>query len=142
MSKPSVHDCRLIALPRIYDPGGNITPIHGCGEVPFDIERVFYLYDIPGGESRGAHAHKSCHQLIVAAAGAFDVLLDDGTEQRVVTLNRPYYGLHVLPGIWASQQDFSSSSICLVLASESYDEGDYIRDYEAYKEYRDIKKLF
>ena len=99
-------------------------------DLPFEIRRVFYLYDIPGGESRGAHAHKVCHQLIVAAAGAFDVFLDDGREQRVVTLNRPYYGLHVLPGIWASQREFSSSSICLVLASELYDENDYIRDYD------------
>ena len=103
MTRPSVHDCELMELPRIYDPGGNITPLH---------------------------AHKVCHQLIVAAAGAFDVFLDDGREQRVVTLNRPYYGLHVLPGIWASQREFSSSSICLVLASELYDENDYIRDYD------------
>ena len=130
MTRPSVHDCELMELPRIYDPGGNITPLHGGEDLPFEIRRVFYLYDIPGGESRGAHAHKVCHQLIVAAAGAFDVFLDDGREQRVVTLNRPYYGLHVLPGIWASQREFSSSSICLVLASELYDENDYIRDYE------------
>ncbi len=133
--KPSVHDCRLLELPRIYDPGGNITPIHGSIDIPFDIRRVFYLYDIPGGESRGAHAHKRCHQLIVAAAGAFEVLLDDGIEQRVVTLNRPYFGLHIPPGIWASQREFSSSSICLVLASEEYDEDDYIRDYEVYNTY-------
>ena len=118
MTRPSIHDCELMELPRIYDPGGNITPLHGGEDLPFEIRRVFYLYDIPGGESRGAHAHKVCHQLIVAAAGAFDVFLDDGREQRVVTLNRPYYGLHVLPGIWASQREFSSSSICLVLASE------------------------
>ena len=126
MTRPSIHDCELMELPRIYDPGGNITPLHGGEDLPFEIRRVFYLYDIPGGESRGAHAHKVCHQLIVAAAGAFDV----GREQRVVTLNRPYYGLHVLPGIWASQREFSSSSICLVLASELYDENDYIRDYD------------
>ena len=114
MTRPSVHDCELMELPRIYDPGGNITPLHGGEDLPFEIRRVFYLYDIPGGESRGAHAH----------------FLDDGREQRVVTLNRPYYGLHVLPGIWASQREFSSSSICLVLASELYDENDYIRDYD------------
>ena len=130
MTRLSVHDCELMELPRIYDPGGNITPLHGGEDLPFEIRRVFYLYDIPGGESRGAHAHKVCHQLIVAAAGAFDVFLDDGREQRVVTLNRPYYGLHVLPGIWASQREFSSSSICLVLASELYDENDYIRAYD------------
>ena len=130
MTRPSVHDCELMELPRIYDPGGNITPLHGGEDLPFEIRRVFYNYDNPGGEYRGAHAHKVCHQLIVAAAGAFDVFLDDGREQRVVTLNRPYYGLHVLPGIWASQREFSSSSICLVLASELYDENDYIRDYD------------
>lgn len=130
MTRPSIHDCELMELPRIYDPGGNITPLHGGEDLPFEIRRVFSLSDIPGGESRGAHAHKVCHQLIVAAAGAFDVFLDDGREQRVVTLNRPYYGLHVLPGIWASQREFSSSSICLVLASELYDENDYIRDYD------------
>ncbi len=130
MTRPSVHDCELMTLPRIYDPGGNITPLHGGGELPFEIKRIFYLYDIPGGESRGAHAHKACHQLIVAA-----VFLDDGREQRVVTLNRPYYGLHVPPGIWAAQREFSSSSICLVLASDLYDEDDYIRDYDAFIQY-------
>lgn len=137
MKRPSVHDCQLLELPRIYDRGGNITPLHGSGELPFDIKRVFYLYDIPGGESRGAHAHKACHQLIVAAGGAFEVFLDDGREKRVVTLNRPYYGLHVLPGIWSAEQAFSSGSICLVLASDFYDETDYIRDYDDYLKYID-----
>lgn len=137
MKRPSVHDCQLLELPRIYDRGGNITPLHGGGELPFDIKRVFYLYDIPGGESRGAHAHKACHQLIVAASGAFEVFLDDGREKRVVTLNRPYYGLHVLPGIWSAEQAFSSGSICLVLASDFYDETDYIRDYDDYLKYID-----
>ena len=137
MKRPSVHDCQLLELPRIYDRGGDITPLHGGGELPFDIKRVFYLYDIPGGESRGAHAHKACHQLIVAAGGAFEVFLDDGREKRVVTLNRPYYGLHVLPGIWSAEQAFSSGSICLVLASDFYDETDYIRDYDDYLKYID-----
>ena len=137
MKRPSVHDCQVLELPRIYDRGGNITPLHGGGELPFDIKRVFYLYDIPGGESRGAHAHKACHQLIVAASGAFEVFLDDGREKRVVTLNRPYYGLHVLPGIWSAEQAFSSGSICLVLASDFYDETDYIRDYDDYLKYID-----
>lgn len=137
MKRPSVHDCQFLELPRIYDRGGNITPLHGGGELPFDIKRVFYLYDIPGGESRGAHAHKACHQLIVAAGGAFEVFLDDGREKRVVTLNRPYYGLHVLPGIWSAEQAFSSGSICLVLASDFYDETDYIRDYDDYLKYID-----
>ena len=130
MTRPSIHDCELMELPRIYDPGGNITPLHGGEDLPFEIRRGFYLYDIPRGESPGAHAHKLCHQLIVAAAGAVGVFVAAGGAQRVVTLNRPYYGLHVLPGIWASQREFSSSSICLVLASERYDENDYIRDYD------------
>lgn len=129
---PSVFDCQLIQLPKIADRRGNITPIEGAITLPFDIKRVFYTYDIPGGEARGAHAHKACHQLIVAASGAFDVILDDGEQRRVVSLNRPYYGLHIPPGIWASEANFSSGSICLVLASETYQEEDYIRDYQKF----------
>lgn len=132
MTAASVFDCSLLTLPRIADRAGNITPIHPHVNIPFDIRRVFYSYDIPGGESRGAHAHRSCHQLIVAASGSFDVVLDDGTTRRTVTLNRPYTGLHVPPGIWAAEQSFSSGSICLVLASEPFDEADYIRDYETF----------
>jgi hypothetical protein len=101
-------------------------------EVPFDIRRIFYLYDIPGGESRGAHAHKECHQFIIAVSGCFEVLMDDGRTKRQVMLNRPYYGLHVPPTIWTSEINFSSGSICLVLASEVFDEGDYIRDYHSF----------
>jgi uncharacterized RmlC-like cupin family protein len=100
--------------------------------VPFDIKRAFYIYDIPGGESRGAHAHKRCHQLIIAASGSFDVVLDNGHEQATVTLNRPYQGLHVPPGIWCHEAGFSSGSVCLVLTSEPFDEADYIRDYDEY----------
>lgn len=117
---------------------GNITPVEGCKDLPFDVKRVFYSYDIPGGESRGAHAHKECHQLLVAASGAFEVLLDDGLNKRTVLLNRPYYGLHVPPGIWAAEQGFSSGSICLVLASHGYDAGDYIRDYQEFLKYRNL----
>ena len=129
---PSVFDCQIIQLPKITDRRGNITPIEGAITLPFDIKRVFYTYDIPGGEARGAHAHKTCHQLLVAASGAFDILLDDGSQQRIVSLNRPYYGLHIPPGIWASEANFSSGSICLVLASETYQEEDYIRDYQKF----------
>lgn len=131
----SVNNCNLIELPKIYNPEGSLTPIENSKEIPFDVKRIFYLYDVPGGESRGAHAHKSCHQFLIAASGAFEVLLDDGLTKRVVQLNRPYIGLYIPPGIWASEINFSSGSICLVLASHHYDENDYIRDYNEYLKY-------
>lgn len=135
---PTVFDCSLIYLPKIGDRKGNITPVNNFSEIPFAIKRVFYLYDIPGGESRGAHAHKECHQFLVAASGAFEVLLTDGKVQRQVQLNRPYYGLHIPPGIWASEVNFSSGCICLVLASHEYDEKDYIREYNDFLSFRGI----
>lgn len=135
MNKLTVYDCSIIQLPKIEMRAGNITHITGNINLPFDIKRVFYSYDIPGGESRGAHAHKECHQFLVAASGAFEVLLDDGVNRRAVLLNRPFYGLHVPPGIWAAEQGFSSGSICLVLASHGYEAEDYIRDYDEYLEY-------
>lgn len=125
----TVYDCSIIELTKIADRSGNITPIEGIKNIPFEIKRVFYTYDIPGGESRGAHAHKECHQFLIAASGAFEVLLDDGVNKRTVLLNRPFYGLHIPPGIWASEQGFSSGSVCLVFASHKYDENDYIRNY-------------
>lgn len=128
----SVNDCSLCELNKIHHPEGNLTYIYENIHVPFPIDRVFYSYDIPGGEDRGAHAHKQCHQFIIAASGAFEVVLDDGKEKRTVTLNRPFWGLHVPPGIWASEQGFSSGSICLVLASHAFSEDDYIRNYEEY----------
>ena len=130
-----VHNCNLIFLPKIGNSNGNITPVENCLYIPFDIKRVFYLYDIPGGESRGAHAHKECHQFLIAASGSFEVVLDDGKNQRQVLLNSPNIGLHIPPGIWASEVNFSGGSICLVLASHSYDENDYIRDYRGYVDY-------
>ncbi len=130
--KVSVYDCSVIELPRIENRAGNITPIHPYINVPFEIKRVFYSFDIPGGEARGAHAHKKCHQFLVAASGSYEVVLDDGINKRTVLLNRPFYGLHVLPGIWAAEQSFSSGSICLVLASEGYSEEDYIRSYDEF----------
>lgn len=139
MKKNTVYDCSIIELPRIEDPAGNITPVQGKINIPFEIKRVFYSYDIPGGEARGAHAHKECHQFLVAASGAFEVVLDDGINKRTVLLNRPFYGLHIPPGIWAAEQGFSSGSICLVLASDTYDENDYIREYSDFlKQKRDI----
>lgn len=136
MDKNTVYDCSIIELPKISDRKGNLTPIYTNETLPFDIKRVFYLYDIPGGESRGAHAHKQCHQFLIAASGAFEVVLDDGKNKRTMQLNRPFYGLHIPPGVWAAEQGFSSGSICLVLASEKYDESDYIRDYQEFLDYK------
>ena len=130
--RPTVFDCNIITLPKINNPAGNITAVNNRNEIPFEVKRVFYIYDIPGGESRGAHAHKQCHQFIVAVSGAFEILLDDGSVKRQVLLNRPYFGLHIPPGIWASEENFSSGSVCLVLASQLYNENDYIREYEDY----------
>lgn len=131
----SVYDCSVIELPRIENAKGNITPVHSGINLPFEIARIFYLYDIPGGEARGAHAHRECHQFLVAASGSFEVVLDDGYNKRTVTLNRPYFGLHIPPGIWAAEQGFSAGSICLVLTSHIYDEADYIRDYASFINY-------
>lgn len=117
---------------KIHFESGNITPIDGQFDIPFQIQRVFYLYDIPGGEERGAHAHIECHQLLIAASGAFDIMLDDGKNKKMVTLNRPYMGLHIPPGIWAAEMGFSSGAICLVLASHKYNGDDYIREYSQF----------
>lgn len=133
--KPTVFDCGLYTLEKNHEPEGNLTFVYNDVHVPFDVKRVFYSYDIPGGESRGAHAHKECHQFLIAASGSFEVALDDGVNKRTVLLNRPFYGLHIPPGIWAAEQGFSSGSICLVLASEGYLEDDYIRNYDEYIEY-------
>ena len=133
MESKGVFDCSIIQLPQIRNRAGNITPVHNSIEMPFDIKRVFYLYDIPGGASRGAHAHYECHQFLVAASGSFEVMVDDGKTQRILQLNRPYHGLHIPPRIWASEINFSSGSICLVFASHLYNESDYIRDYNEFK---------
>lgn len=138
MKQTSIHDCKLIDLRKIQDVRGNLTPIEGGVDVPFDIKRVYYLYDVPGGESRGAHAHKELYQLIVAASGSFSVTLDDGNEKRLFNLNRSYYGLLVVPGIWRDLDDFSSGAVLLCLASEHYDAVDYIRDYNAFLEYKKL----
>lgn len=131
----SVFDCSLCELNKMHDAEGNLTFIYENLHVPFNINRVFYSYDIPGGEDRGAHAHKKCHQFLIAASGSFEVVLDDGINKRTVLLNRPFWGLHVPPGIWASEQGFSSGSICLVLASHEYSEDDYIRNYDDFLKY-------
>ena len=130
--KVTVYDCCTFELPRIYNRAGNITPIQSKTNIPFEIARIFYIYDIPGGESRGAHAHQRCHQFIIAASGSFDVLMDDGVNKKTVTLNRPYFGLHIPPLIWANELNFSSGAVCLVLASIKYEGEEYIRDYDEF----------
>lgn len=134
--KSSVYDCVILPLNKIHNRAGNITIVEGRENVPFDVKRIYYLYDIPGGEDRGGHAHKELRQLIVAASGSFDVMLDDGINKKIVTLNRPDYGLMVVPGIWRELIEFSSGAICLVLASEGYQEEDYIREYSSFKNYK------
>lgn len=136
MTQKTIHDCKLIDLRKIHDVRGNLTPIEGGVDVPFDIKRVYYLYDVPGGESRGAHAHKELYQLLIAANGSFSVILDDGNEKITYNLKRPYYGLLIVPGIWRDLDDFSSGSVCLCLASEHYNQSDYIRDYNMFLTYK------
>lgn len=138
MLNSNVFNCNLILLPSIGDRNGRITAINNLVEIPFEVKRIFYLYDIPGGESRGSHAHKQCHQFLIAASGSFEVILDDGQSKRQVLLNKPSIGLHIPPGIWASEINFSSGAICLVLASHLFDESDYIRDYDGFTNYRKI----
>jgi hypothetical protein len=121
--------CRVIDLPKIHEPRGNLTFIESNSQIPFAIERVYYLYDVPGGSERGGHAHKGLHQLIIAMSGSFDVVLDDGKDKKRVHLNRSYQGLYVCPMIWRELDNFSSGSVCMVLASNRYDEADYFRDY-------------
>ncbi len=125
----SLESCKIVELPKIADPRGNLTFLEGNRHVPFAIERVYYLYDVPGGAERGGHAHLNLHQLIIAMSGSFDVVLDDGHATRRFHLNRSYYGLYVCPMIWRELDNFSSGSVCLVLASNKYDEADYIRDH-------------
>ena len=137
----TVFDCSVINLDKISFDEGNLTVIENNSEFPFDVKRIFYLYDIAGGESRGSHAHRECHQFLVAASGSFEVDLDDGKLKRKIILNRPYIGLHIPPGIWASEVNFSSGAICLVMASHKYQENDYLRKYDQYLEYRTNNQL-
>lgn len=134
--RASIHDCNFIELPKFGDRDGYITSINNFIEIPFEVNRVFYLYDIPGGESRGAHAHIECHQFLISASGSFELLIDDGVEKKTIYLNRPSIGVHIPPGIWASEINFSSGAICLVLASHEYSENDYIRSYEDYLKFK------
>ena len=128
-------DIKLIDLPKITDPRGNLTVAEGGGEVPFDIKRAYWVYDVPGGESRGGHAHKRLRQLVIALSGSFTVTLDNGHERKTVLLNHPWQGLVIETNTWRTLDDFSSGAVCLVLASEHFDEGDYIYDYDEFLKY-------
>lgn len=132
----TVSDCSLIEFPVIKNRAGSITPVHGGETIPFDINRVFYIYDIPSGAKRGMHAHKHCHEILIAASGSFEVELNDGVNKKTVLLNRPTYGLHVPPGVWATEKEYSSGVVCLALASDVYDMDDYINTYADFKKYR------
>src|SRR5690348_11842274 len=125
-------DCRIIELPKVADPRGNLTFVEGGNHIPFEIRRVYYLYDVPGGSDRGAHAHRSLHQFVVAMSGSFDIVLHDGDRQRRFHLNRSYFGLYICPMMWRTLDNFSSGGVCMVLASEVYDAADYIRDYNQF----------
>jgi len=125
----NIEECRVVELPKITDPRGNLTFVESGNQIPFDIRRVYYLYDVPGGAERGGHAHKDLHQLVIAMSGSFDVVLDDGSRKKRVHLSRPYNGLCLCPMIWRELDNFSSGSVCMVLASNKYDEQDYYRDY-------------
>ena len=132
VEKPSVDQVHLVSLPKVADPRGNLTFVEGERHVPFDIKRVYYLYDVPGGEARGGHAHRGLEQFIIAASGSFEVVLDDGIHRKSYFLNRSYHGLYVPRMIWRELVNFSSGSVCLVLASAYYDEADYYRDYREF----------
>lgn len=136
----SIHDCKLIKLPKISDPRGNLTFVEGHNHIPFDIQRVYYLYDVPGGAERGGHAHKALQQLIIAISGSFDIHLDDGTERKTIHLNRGYDGLLIPTMIWREIDNFSSAAVCLVLASERYNESDYYRNYDEFVQAAKLKQ--
>ena len=140
MNGNTVADCRIIELEKHHsDRKGNLSVVESGKDIPFIVKRVYYLYDVPSGESRGGHVHKALHQFIVAVSGSFSVTLDDGTDKKTFVLNHPYQGLLVVPCIWRTLDDFSSGAVCLVLASEKYDEKDYIRDYDEFLNYRNTQ---
>jgi len=134
LNKNTVFDCSVIDISKIHSEAGNITVVENDKNIPFHVKRIYYLYDVPAGEARGGHAHYELEQYVVAASGSFDVVLDDGVNKRRVSLNRPYMALHIVPGLWRELDNFSSGSITMVLASEVYEEKDYIRDYKTYIE--------
>lgn len=128
----SINDCRVLTLDRHHHENGNLSVVENGGGLPFDVRRVFYVYDVPGGTDRGGHSHHHCHQFIIAASGSFDIEIDDGKNKLTVTLNRSNIGLYVSPGIWVGLRNFSSGSVCLTLASDVYDPDDYVRNYDEF----------
>ena len=142
MQRSTVYDCHILVLNKIINNESSITVVESNHNIPFSLRRIYYTYDVPGGENRGGHAHKDLYQLIVAASGSFDVLLDDGINKKILTLNRPNYGLLVVPGLWRELSEFSSGSICLVMTSLKYDAADYIRDYNEFIEWKSLKNNF
>lgn len=141
MKNSTVYDCTIIEIDKKHREKGNISVIENGITIPFDVRRVYYLYDVPGGESRGGHAHKELQQLIIAASGSFNITLDDGNVKRTFLLNHPYQGLLIVPGIWRELDDFSSGSVCLVLASHHYQSSDYIRDYNEFLVYKNDTRI-
>jgi len=129
----TINNCKIIDLPKIHDPRGNLSFIEEEKHLPFNIERTYWIYDVPGGQKRGGHAFKMQHEVIVALSGSFDVIVDDGTERKIYSLNRSYYGLYIPSGIWRQMENFSTNSLAMVLSSTNFNEGDYIRDYNQYK---------
>lgn len=140
MKRTSVYDCTIVQLSKHHRPQGNITVVENGDTIPFNVKRIYYIYDVPGGGERGSHAHKDLSQLIIAASGSFSVTLTDGKVKRTFILNRPYQGLYIVPGIWRDIDDFSSGSVCLVLASEKYDKEDYIRSYDDFLNWKGVGK--
>lgn len=138
MKNNSVYDCSILKLNKIHNRSGNITIVENTKNIPFKVKRVYYLYDIPGGAERGGHGHKNLYQLIVGASGSFNVTLDDGNNKKVINLNRPDSGILIVPGIWRELNEFSSGAVCLVLASETYSEDDYIRNYDQFLELKSL----
>jgi dTDP-4-dehydrorhamnose 3,5-epimerase-like enzyme len=136
MTGSTVADCRLMDLPKLHRVAGNITAINNHEEIPFAVSRVYYLYDVPGGESRGGHGHRALEQLVVAAMGSFDIVLKDSRSERRISLSKAYQGLYVPPGIWRELENFSSGAICLVLASTAFDESDYFRKWSDFVRYK------
>ena len=136
MKRSSVYDCHVIPLNKTHTFSGSTTVVEGNRNVPFNLRRIYYLYDIPGGESRGGHAHKELQQLIIAASGSFEVLLDDGENKKIIRLDRPNFGLLVIPGIWRELMEFSSGAICIVLASHKYNKSDYMRNYNSFVKFK------
>lgn len=142
VKKPSIYDACIIDMPRIVQSEGSITVVEGSTDLPYDIKRVYYLYDIPSDAERGAHAHKECHRFLTAVSGAFDVSISDGTKVRTIRLERPYYGVYIPPGLWTSINGFSSGAVCVSIASDLYSEKDYIRDYDEFVKYYNCEDSF